>query len=145
VSSAAGPVDRGTAATGPRGRSTALATAVVLLAALAALAIVQWAARPRADDGGASFAEVEQAFRTARLQVCAEDRHPAGLAPAAVESRTYDLAEHCTGALASAVVDRYSSVSARDGAARQFESLTRPPGSGVVYTLGETTVFLQGS
>jgi|tagenome__1003787_1003787.scaffolds.fasta_scaffold20903454_2 hypothetical protein len=142
---AAGPVDRGTAAPGPGARSTGLAIAVVLLAVLAALAVVQWAARPRADYGGASFAEVEQAFHMAGLQVCAEDRRPTGLAPAAVESRTYDLAERCTGARASAVVDRFSSATARDGAARQFESLTRPRGSGVVYTLGDTTVFLQGS
>jgi hypothetical protein len=134
-----------TAPAGNPARTTGLAVAIMLLALLAALAVVQWAGRPRADYGGASFLEVEAAFRSAGLQICAADQHPDGLAPGAVESRTYELAESCQDARATTVVDRFPSVASRDAATRQFESLTRPRGSGVAYTLGDTTVFLQGS
>ncbi|MEU2348464.1 hypothetical protein [Modestobacter sp. NPDC049651] len=130
-----------------RDRGTALAGAAVLVCLLAALAVVQWAGRPRADDGSASFPEVERAVTDAGLEVCAEDDHPAGLAPGAVESRTYELAVRCAadGGRAGVTVDGFASTADRDAAARQFESLVRPRGSGVVWTLGRTTVFLQGS
>jgi hypothetical protein len=124
---------------------TVVAAAVVLGATLAVLGVVQWAGQPRAGPSGGSFTVVEQAFRSAGLQVCARDDHPSGLAPGAVESRTYEIAVGCGERQAPVIVDLFSSTGARDNAARQFESLTRPRGSGVVYTLGATTVFLPGS
>jgi hypothetical protein len=42
-------------------------------------------------------------------------------------------------------VDRFADAAARDASARRFEALVRPRGSGVVYTLGDTTVFVPGS
>ena len=130
-----------------RDAGTVWAVAAVLVCLLAALAVVQWAGRSGADGGRASFADVERAVQDAGLEVCAEDTDPAGRAPGALESHSYELAVRCaTGEdRAGATVDRFGSTADRDAAARRFESLVRPRGSGVVWTLGSTTVFLQGS
>jgi hypothetical protein len=58
------------------GQGAGPAVAVIAVCLLAALAVVQWAGRPWADGGSASFAEVEAAVGDAGLQVCAADQHP---------------------------------------------------------------------
>jgi hypothetical protein len=126
-------------------RRTALAAAVAAAAAAAALGLVLWAGPGRAPFGGRSFPEVEAAFGTAGLQVCSSAVRPDGLATRAVESRTYQLAVRCPEQPTAVVVDRFATDADRDAAARQFESLGRPRGSGVVWTLGDTTVLLHGT
>ena len=118
---------------------------VVLAALLTTLALVQWAGRDRATFTPDGFTAVERAVAAAGLEVCDVVEHPGGQAPAAVGSRSYRVADACPGDPATAVVDRFGSAADRDAAARQFESLGRPRAAGTVLTLGDTTVFLQGS
>ena len=122
-----------------------LAVAVVVVAVLAVLGLVQWAASERAPFEAGSFDDVEATFAAAGLQVCAATDRPDGLAPQAVASRTYEVAVRCPLDSAQVVVDRFADVADRDAAAQRFEVLLRPRGSGVVYTFGDSTVFLQGS
>ncbi|MGE3287924.1 MAG: hypothetical protein AB7J32_17765 [Pseudonocardia sp.] len=137
----AGP---GTGTTGSGGRSgVALVVAGVALALVLALT-TWWAGHERAPATG-SFPEVEAAFAAAGLTVCASTTAPDPLAPGALASRTYTLAVRCADGTATVVVDRFASTAERDAAARRFEVLGRPRGSGVVYTLGDTTVSVQGS
>jgi hypothetical protein len=130
-----------------RGRDgrVGVAVAVVALTFFAALGVVQWAAHERSPYDVGSLPEVEAAFAAAGLQVCAAAEQPGGLAAAALVSRTYELAVRCPVDSARVVVDRFGDAPDRDAAARRFEALLRPRGSGVVYTLGETTIFVQGS
>ena len=122
-----------------------LGVAVVLGAVAAPLAVVQWAARERAPFGEGAFAAVEQAVGTAGLQVCDVVDTSGGGAGGRTTGRAYEVAEACPADPATVVVDRYATAADRDGAARQFESLVRPRGSGVVLTLADATVLLQGS
>jgi hypothetical protein len=141
VSPDVGPVaDRGA-------RGVAPAVAVVALTLLAALLVVSWGAHERApfDTGPDSFTRVEDTVTTAGLQVCSATDRPDGLANQAIASRTYELAVVCPADPARVIVDQFASAADRDAAAQRFESLVRPRGSGVVYTLGDTTVFVQGS
>jgi hypothetical protein len=124
---------------------TGVAVVVVLVALSGVLGLVQWAGHERAPFGTTGFPAVEAAFGAAGLQVCSATGRPDGLAPQAVASRTYLLARRCPEDPARVVVDRFGDAADRDAAAQRFESLVRPRGSGVVYTLGDTTVFLQGS
>lgn len=139
----------GAGASSDTGRA-GLAAAVALGAALGTLGLVQWAGHERAafgggESGGASFAEVEAALDAAGLQVCAAAEVPDGLANQAVTSRTYEVALRCSADPVAVVVDRFATARARDAAVRRFESLVRPRGSGVVYTLGDTVVSVPGS
>jgi hypothetical protein len=147
VTEPVGPTSDTDAGRGRDGRvgSIRIAVAVVVLAFLAALGVVQWAAHERSPDDTGSFPQVEAAFVAAGLQVCAAAEQPDGLAAAALVSRTYELAVRCPVEPARVVVDRFVDATDRDAAARRFEALLRPRGSGVVYTLGETTIFVQGS
>jgi hypothetical protein len=138
--------------TAARGSGVAGAVAVVVVALLGALLVVQWAAHERApfDAGADSFSTIEDTVATASLQVCSATVSPDGLASQAIASRTYELAvpPGCAQGPADparVVVDQFASAADRDAAAQRFESLVRPRGSGVVYTLGNTTVFVQGS
>lgn len=135
-----------------RGGGVAGAVAVVVLALLGALLVVQWAAHERApfDAGSDSFTRVEDTVASAGLQVCSATDRPDGLASQAIASRTYELAvpPGCGQGPADparVVVDQFANAADRDAAAQRFESLVRPRGSGVVYSLGDTTVFVQGS
>ncbi|MGQ0574740.1 MAG: hypothetical protein ACT4RN_11135, partial [Pseudonocardia sp.] len=112
---------------------------------LVLVGVARWAGHERAEFAAGSFTEVEAAFGAAGLTVCAATGAPDPLAPAAVASRSYELGTGCTGDVAAVVVDRFADVAHRDAAALRFEGLVRPRGSGVVYTLGDTTVFVRGS
>jgi hypothetical protein len=128
------------------GTRTGLGTAAIAAAfAIVALLVTLWAGHERAEFSEGSFADVEAAFAAAGLTVCATAQAPDPLATAALASRSYELGIGCTGDGAAVVVDRFPTVAARDAAAQRFESLTRPRGSGVVYTLGDTTIFVRGS
>ena len=142
-----GPTSDTGAGRGRDGRvgSIGITVAVVALTFLAALGVVQWAAHERSPYDVGSFPEAEAAFAAAGLQVCAAAEQPDGLAPAALVSRTYELAVRCPVDPARVVVDRFVDATDRDAAARRFEALLRPRGSGVVYTLGDMTIFVQGS
>ncbi|MDN5931195.1 MAG: hypothetical protein L0I24_09045 [Pseudonocardia sp.] len=122
-----------------------LVVTVALLVAVVVVVLLTWAAQPRSDFSSGSFAEVEAAFGAAGLQVCTADEAPDPLANQAVATRTYELATACPADPATVVVDRFADVAHRDAAARHFEILNRPRGSGVVYTLGDTTIFVPGS
>ncbi|MGH3776104.1 MAG: hypothetical protein ACRDRR_10290 [Pseudonocardiaceae bacterium] len=107
--------------------------------------VVVFAGHERADFVGGSFPEVEAAFGAAGLTVCAATEARDPLAAQAVASRTYELGIRCPADVAPVVVDRFADAADRDAAAQRFEALVRPRGSGVVYTLGDTTVFVRGS
>jgi hypothetical protein len=107
--------------------SIGTAVAVVALAFLAALGVVQWAAHERSPYDVGSFPQVEAAFAAAGLQVCAAAEQPDGLAAGALVSRTYELAVRCPVDSARVVVDRFGDAPDRDAAARRFEALLRPP------------------
>jgi hypothetical protein len=133
-------------------RHALLGAGVVLAALLGSLGLVQWAGRERADFGPGALAAVERAVDAAGLQVCGtvDDPDgtvddPDGTAATGAGGRAYEVAVSCPGDTATVVVDRFGSAAARDAAARRFESLVRPRGSGVVLTLADATVFLQGS
>lgn len=129
---------------------TRYGAAVLVAVAAVALALVLsvtvgWAGHERTSATG-SFPQVEQAFVAAGLTVCAAVTAPDPSAPGALASRTYTLAVRCdSGDTATVVVDQFASAAERDAAARRFESLGRPRGSGVVYTLGDTTISVWGS
>ncbi|MGD9530911.1 hypothetical protein [Pseudonocardia sp.] len=148
----------GTTSTGTTGTGTTRAEGrgVVAFVALgvagAALAVVlvlvSWASHERSEPGAGSFAQVEGAFTTAGLTVCSTSVAADPLAPGALASRTYVLAPAGTGCAsdtATVVVDQFETASDRDAAARRFEVLNRPRGSGAVWTLGDTTVSVRGS
>lgn len=127
------------------GRTALAAGAVVVAAGAAVLGLALWGGPGRAPFAAGSFPEVEGAIRASGLQVCSSAVRPDGLADRAVESRTYELAARCPDRRTAVVVDRFASPADRDAAARTFESLSRPRGSGVVWTLGDTTVLLHGA
>jgi hypothetical protein len=119
---------------------------LIVLPALAAVAVVLWAAEDRSAFGDATIDDVEQGIAAAGLQVCSQFDDPEGTANQAVRSRQYVLARNCdesvTGLLS---VDEFNDVAHRDAAARNHEHHNRPRASGVVYTLGRNVVFVFGS
>ncbi|MFW3169740.1 hypothetical protein [Geodermatophilus sp. CPCC 206100] len=117
----------------------------MLAALLAALALVQWAGRDRADFGPGSRDAVEQAVTAAGLRICAATDVPPDRSGGSLDGRAYEVADACPGEAATVVVDRYASAGARDAAARRFESLVRPRSSGAVLTLDDATVLLHGT
>ncbi len=116
---------------------------------LVALALVVVAAAAcgagRADFGDQRLADVRTALRTGDLEICSETRRPDGLANEAIDTRIYAVAIDCAGERVRVTVDRFDNVDARDGAARQFEALTRPRSDGVVWTFGPYTLFANGA
>ncbi len=127
-----------------RRAGTVLGTGVVLAALLAALAVVQWAGRDRAPFGPGSLEAVERAITVAGLRICDAADVARDLPAGSLGGRAYTVAPSCPGEAATAVVDRFASAGARDAAARRFESLTRPRGSGEVLILDDATVLLRG-
>ncbi|MEX5718383.1 hypothetical protein [Geodermatophilus maliterrae] len=125
-------------------RHAVLGTAVVLTALLAALAVVQWAGRDRAPFGPGSLDAVERAVTAAGLRICEAADVDHDLPGASLGGRAYEVAASCPDDATTIVVDRFASAGDRDAAARRFESLTRPRGSGAVLTLDDATVLLQG-
>ncbi|WP_106282162.1 hypothetical protein [Geodermatophilus tzadiensis] len=117
----------------------------MLAALLGALAVVSWAARDRAPFGPGSLAAVERAVTAAGLRVCATADVAHDLPGGSLGGRAYEVAATCPGAAVTVVVDRFASPGARDAAARRFESLTRPRGSGAVLTVADATVLLPGT
>ncbi len=118
---------------------------VVLGALLCALALAQVAGRDRAEFGPGSAAALERAVQAAGLRVCDVADLPDGRAGGRVAGRAYAVAAGCPGDAATVVLDRFGSAADRDAAARRFESLVRPRGSGTVLTLGDATVLVQGA
>ena len=99
----------------------------------------------RADFGSGSFSDVRGALEAGELEVCRVIDGPGGLANGATATRTFVVAIDCTeGERTELVVDRFEAAYARDAAARQFEVVSRPRGSGVVWTLGPFTIFAGG-
>lgn len=121
-----------------------LAAAAVLLAVVLGV-LASWAGHGRAEFTDGSVAEVEATFGAAGLTVCSAAAVRGPLPAGALAGGTYELGPTCADDTATVVVHRFGSAGARDAAAQRFESLVRPRGSGVVYTLGDTTVFLQGT
>jgi hypothetical protein len=92
-----------------------------------------------------SFADVEHVIGQAGLEICSTSRHSDGLANQATATRTYEIAASCPSTdVVRLIVDRYPDAESRDGAARQFEALTRPRSDGVVWTWGPLTLFATG-
>ena len=122
-----------------------LGTGVVLAALLLTLAVVQWAGRDRAPFGPGAPDAVERAVATAGLRICDVADVAHDLPGGSLGGRAYRVAPSCPGGTATVVVDRFGSAGDRDAAARRFESLARPRGSGEVLTLGDATVLLPAS
>ncbi|PWW23670.1 hypothetical protein JD79_02845 [Geodermatophilus normandii] len=127
-----------------RRTGTVLGTGVVLAALLAALAVAQWAGRDRATFGPGSLEAVERAVAAAGLRTCDAADVARDLPGGSLGGRAYTLAASCPGDAVTVVVDRFASAGDRDAAARRFESLSRPRGSGWVLTLADATVLLRG-
>jgi hypothetical protein len=111
--------------------------------ALALVLLLTAGCSGRADfDEHVTFADVEGVVHDAGLSVCSVSHHPDGLANQAEASRTYRIGQECpSDDVVQLVVDRFADEADRDGAARQFEVLTRPRGDGVVWTWGPMTIF----
>jgi hypothetical protein len=124
---------------------TVPAAAVGLVCLLAVLALVQWGGHGRAPFGADAGNLVEQAVRAADLRICSSVDAPDAAAAGAVAGRAYEIAAQCPGDTATVVVDRFDTAAGRDAAARRFESLVRPRGSGVVLTAGDGTVLVRGA
>ena len=124
---------------------TVWAVGLVLVALLGALAVLQWAGRDRAPFTPGAVEAVDRAVLAAGLEVCSVVDVPGGLPPASVGSRAYAVAAACPGDAATVVVDRFASAADRDATARRFEGLLRPRSSGLVLTLHEATVLVQGA
>ncbi len=99
----------------------------------------------RADFGDQRLSDVRAALGTGDLDICSETRRPDGLANEAIETRIYTVAIDCDEDRIRLTVDRFDDAEARDGAARQFEGLTRPRSDGVVWTWGPYTLFANGA
>jgi hypothetical protein len=112
-------------------------------AAVLAAAVLAVGCTSRADfDEDRSFADVEQVVEQAGLAICSIHRQPDGVANQATATRTYAIGRSCpSDDVVRLTVDRFDDADARDGAARQFEVLTRPRGDGVVWTWGPLTLF----
>jgi hypothetical protein len=115
--------------------------------ALAVLVVVAGACgTARADFGTQRLSDVRAALAKGDLRVCGETRHPDGLANEAIETRVYTVAIDCAGDdRVRLTVDRFDDTEARDGAAQQFEVLSRPRSDGVVWTWGPFTLFANGA
>jgi hypothetical protein len=111
--------------------------------ALALVCLLVAGCSGRADfDEPVTFQDVEQVVHDAGLSICSTSRHPDGLANQAQATRTYRIGEECpSDDVVRLVVDRFDDAEHRDGAARQFEVLSRPRGDGVVWTWGPLTLF----
>ncbi len=121
--------------------STALAAAGVACALM-----VGGACADRADFHTQRLADVRSALRKGGIKICSESHDPDGLANQATETRTYNVAIDCkTDEPVRLIVDRFSNAADRDGAARQFEVLSRPRSDGVVWTWGPYTLFANGA
>lgn len=113
--------------------------------AVALVLVVALGCSARSDFGSGSFSDVANALEANELEVCRVIDDPGGLANGATATRTFVVAIDCTdGERTELVVDRFGSADARDAAARQFEVVSRPRGSGVVWTLGPFTIFAGG-
>ncbi|MGZ8761722.1 MAG: hypothetical protein ACXW2Y_00180 [Acidimicrobiia bacterium] len=116
------------------------------LVAVALLVAVVAACGPgRAEFGDEQLSDVRGALGAGGLEICTETRDPDGLANEAIETRVYAVAIDCNAERVRLVVDRFDDADARDGAARQFEGLTRPRSDGVVWTWGPYTLFANGA
>lgn len=111
--------------------------------ALALLIVLTTGCGGRADfDEPVTFADVEGVVHDAGLSICSTSRHTDGLANQAEATRVYRIGEVCpSDDVVRLVVDRFADEQHRDGAARQFEVLSRPRGDGVVWTWGPLTLF----
>jgi hypothetical protein len=118
----------------------------LVAAATLVVALAAGCGAGRADFGDLRMSDVRNALRNGDLQICGEAREPDGLANEAIETRIYTVAIDCdSGERVRLIVDRFDSSDDRDGAAQQFEVLTRPRSDGVVWTWGPFTLFVNGA
>ncbi len=125
-----------------RGPGGALALAVVVASVAVLAGVLAGCSGPAGFDERVGYRDIERTIARAGLEVCSVDRDPEGMANEATDSRVYEIAASCPSEdVVRLVVDRFDDEEARDGAARQFEVLSRPRGDGVVWTWGPMTLF----
>ena len=115
----------------------------VMLAGLLAM-VAAFGCQSRAAFDQRPIAEIARAIRADGLTVCTTLDNSKGLANQAVSTRVLNVAIDCHEEIVPLVVDRFRHVRDRDAAARNFESMNRPRGDGVVWTWANFTVSAFG-
>ncbi|MEX0991189.1 MAG: hypothetical protein WD004_02830 [Actinomycetota bacterium] len=93
-----------------------------------------------------SYDDIEQAITGSGLLICASSVEGEGLAAGAIDARVFEVSANCeTTPPSQVVVDRFADMTDRDAAADEFRVLSRPRGSGAVWTYGTFTIFAHGS
>ena len=90
------------------------------------------------------IADIERALRGGALEVCTKTDNAKGLANQAVFTRVLNVAVDCHEEIVPLIVDRFTGAGDRDAAARNFESMSRPRGDGVVWTWANFTIAAFG-
>ncbi|MEO6468325.1 MAG: hypothetical protein ABIP21_04430 [Acidimicrobiia bacterium] len=115
----------------------------VMLASLLAM-VASFGCQSRAKFDVHPIADIESALRDRGLAVCSTLDNSKGLANQAASTRVLNVAIDCHEEIVPVVVDRFHDAPDRDAAARNFESLNRPRGHGVVWTWANFTISAFG-
>lgn len=116
---------------------TALVAGVLAMASL-------FGCQSRAEFDVRPIADIEGSLRSRGLAICATSDNSKGLANQAASTRVLNVAIDCHEEIVPVVVDRFRHARDRDAAARNFESLNRPRGDGVVWTWAQFTISAFG-
>ena len=115
----------------------------VMFAGLLAM-VASFGCQSRAEFDVHPIADIERALRSRGLAVCTTLDNSKGLANQAASTRVLNVAIDCHDEIVPLVVDRFRHARDRDAAARNFESLNRPRGDGVVWTWANFTISAFG-
>ncbi len=116
--------------------------AALVAGALVAFSLV--GCQSRAEFEVRPIVDIERALRSRGLEVCTTLDNSKGLANQAASTRVLNVAIDCHEEIVPLVVDRFRHERDRDGAARNFESMSRPHGDGVVWTWANFTISAFG-
>lgn len=90
------------------------------------------------------IADVEGALRSRGLAICTTLDNSKGLANQATSTRVLNVAIDCHEEIVPLLVDQFRHARDRDAAARNFDSMNRPRGDGVVWTWANFTISAFG-
>ncbi len=117
---------------------------VTIVGSLLTAVVVLIGCQSRATFETRPIANIERALRGRGLEVCTTLDNAKGLANQAVSTRVLNVAVDCHEEIVPLIVDRFTGAADRDGAARNFESMNRPRGDGVVWTWANFTIAAFG-
>ena len=117
---------------------------VAMVGALLMAVMVSLGCQSRATFETRPIANIERALSGRGLEVCTTLDNAKGLANQAVSTRVLNVAVDCHEEIVPLIVDRFTGAADRDGAARNFESMNRPRGDGVVWTWANFTIAAFG-